>query len=141
MSAIMKIQRNVQRSPRLRVNERCPYVAIAVPLIAESVKLSCLRRRSERVGGIMLTSAPVSTRKLSLFMRPVMCNRRHMLGPDTSVAANGWPGRLMAGRSCRVECTSLRCFHTSGGTSTWFVPEGLGCAVDFGSKNGCVTGE
>ena len=94
---MIKIQRNVRRSPRFRVKERCPYVAIAVPLTAESVRPSCLRRWSERVGGIILTSAPVSTRNLSLLMRSVICNRRHMLGPDASVATNGWPGRLAAG--------------------------------------------
>ena len=89
-----KIQRNVRRSPRLRVDECCPYVAIAEPLTAESVRLSRLRRRSEQVGRIILTCAPVSMRKLRLLIRSVMCNRRHMLWPDTSVATNGWPDRL-----------------------------------------------
>ena len=81
---------------RFRGKECCPYVAIAVPLTAESVR-PCLQRRSERVGGIILTCAPVSTRNLILLMRYVIRNRRHMLGPDTSVAANGWPGYLAAG--------------------------------------------
>ena len=35
---MMKIQRNVRRSPRFRVNECCSYVAIAMPLTAESVR-------------------------------------------------------------------------------------------------------
>ena len=136
-----KIQRNVRRSPRLRVKERCQYVAIAEPLTADSVRLSHLRRRSERVGGIMQTCVPVSIRKLSLLMRSVMCNRRLILGPGASVAANGWPGRLTSGCSCRVECTSLHCYHTFGGTSKCFVPEELDCGVGFGSGNGHVTGE
>ena len=136
-----KNPRNVRQSPRLRVKECCPYVAIAEPLTTDSVRLSHLRRRSERVGGIMLTCAPVSTRKLSLFMRSAMCNRRLILGPGASVAANGWPCHLTSGCSCRVECTSLHCYHTFGGTSKCFVPEELDCGVDFGSGNGRVTGE
>ena len=93
-------------------------------MTAESVRLSRLLRWSERVGRIILTCAPVFTRKLCLLMRSVTCNRRHMLWPDTSVAANGWPSRLTAGCNCRVECTSLPCYHTFGGTSKLFVLEG-----------------
>ena len=124
----------------MRVNERCPYVAIAEPLTADSVKLSRLRRRSEQVGGIILTCAPVSMRKLHLLIRSVMCNRRHMW-PDTSVATNGWPGRLAAECNCRVECTSLPCYHTFGGTSKLFALEGLGCGADFGIGNDLKTVE
>ena len=32
---MMKIQQNVRSRPRLKVNERCPYVAIVKPLTAE----------------------------------------------------------------------------------------------------------
>ena len=64
-----------------------------------------------------------------------------MLWPDTSVATNGWPGRLMAGCSYRVGYTSLPCYHTFGGTSKLFVLEGPGCVVDFEIGNGHVTGE
>ena len=67
-TAVMKIQQNVGHRPKLRVNECCPYVAIVEPLTAESVKLSRLWRRSERVGRIILICAPVSTRKLCLLM-------------------------------------------------------------------------
>ena len=131
----------MRRSPRLRVNERCPYVTIGEPLTAESVRLSRLQRRSERVGGIILTCAPVSTRKLCLLMRSVTCNRRHILWPDASVAANGWPGRLAARCNCRVGCTSLPCYHTLGGTSKLFVLEGPGCVVDFEIGNSHVIGK
>ncbi len=143
-SAIIKIQRKVLRKPRLRVNERVPYVAIGVPLTAESVKPSCLRRRSERVGGSTLTCAPVSTRKESLLERSVMCNRRHVSRPDVSVAANGWPARfarLTVFHSGKVECISLRYHQTFGDTSNWDCLEGLGWVDDFGNESGLEVGE
>ena len=96
---------------------------------------SCLRRRSERVGGSTLTCAPVSTRKESLLERSVMCNRRHVSRPDVSVAANGWPARfarLTVFHSGKVECISLRYHQTFGDTSNWDCLEGLGWVDDFG---------
>ena len=64
-----------------------------------------------------------------------------MLWPDASVSANGWPGHLTAGCSCRVGCTYLPCYHTFGGSSKLFALEGLGCCVDFKSMNGRVPGK
>ena len=75
---MINIQRKVLRKPRLRVSDFVPYVAIDVPLTADKEKPSCFLRRSARVGGSTLTCAPVSTRKFKLFMRSVMCNRRHV---------------------------------------------------------------
>ena len=61
-SAKMNTQRKVRRSPRVRERDRVPYVAMGEPLIACNVKLWwCLR--SAGVGGMTLTSVPVSTRK------------------------------------------------------------------------------
>ena len=118
-SAMIKIQRKVLRKPRLSVSERVPYVAIAVPLTAERAKPSCFLRRSVRVGGMTLTCAPVSTRKVSLFVRSVMCNRRHVWRPDASVAINGRPGRLTVECRSMGICISWQLHHIFGGTSTW----------------------
>ena len=62
-SAMMNIHWKVRRRPRLRVSERLPYVGIGVSLTAIRVSLSGVCLRSEREGGMMLTSEPVSTRK------------------------------------------------------------------------------
>ncbi len=98
---------------------------------------SCLRRRSERVGGSTLTcTLTCATRKESLLERSVMCNRRHVSRPDASVAANGWPARLTVFHSVfnsgKVECISLRYHQTFGDTSNWDCLEGLGWVDDFG---------
>ena len=57
------IQGSERRKPRLRVSERRPYVRILVLLTAVRVSASCECRRSALVGGITLTSEPVSTKK------------------------------------------------------------------------------
>ena len=61
-SAIMKIHGSERRRPRLSVRERCPYVRMGVLFTACSVR-GWERWRSEAVGGMTLTSEPVSTRK------------------------------------------------------------------------------
>ena len=65
------IHLKVLRSPRLRVSERVPYVAMGDPLMAwrVSLVLCCL---SVGEGGRALTSAPVSTRKRVLEVRSWM---------------------------------------------------------------------
>ena len=62
-SAMTKIHGRERLRPRLRVRERFPYVRMAVLLTAERVRGSGERRRSAGVGGMTLTSEPVSTRK------------------------------------------------------------------------------
>ena len=59
---MMNIHWKVRRRPRLRVSERLPYVGIGVSLTAIRVSLSGVCLRSEREGGMTLTSEPVSTR-------------------------------------------------------------------------------
>ena len=73
----------------------------------------------------MLTCAPVSTRKLSLLMRSVMCSMAGLVVLRLDVVA-GWG--------------ALLCI-TFGGTSELFVSERLDCGVNFGSGNSRVTGK
>ena len=58
------------------MRERFPYVGMAVLLTAERVSGSGERRRSAGVGGMTLTSEPVSTKKLQLEFLSLTCNRR-----------------------------------------------------------------
>ena len=64
VSAVIKTQRKVRRSPMSRVSERVPYVLICVPFTTSSVMLVVRVRRSTGEGGITLTCAPVSTKNL-----------------------------------------------------------------------------
>ena len=59
----MKTQGKGQRRPRLRVRDRLPKVRIGVSFTAMTVSLSGGSRRSVGVGGMTLTSEPVSMRK------------------------------------------------------------------------------
>ena len=59
-SAMMKIHGSERRRPRLSVRESCPYVRMGVLLTACSVR-GWEWLRSETVGGMTLTSEPVST--------------------------------------------------------------------------------
>ena len=62
VSAMTKIQRNTRRSPKSRVRDRVPKVAMGEPLTARRPEQSCLFLRSVEDGGMTLTSAPVSMR-------------------------------------------------------------------------------
>ena len=63
---MMNIQGRERRRPRLRVSERHPYVRMLVLLTAVRVSASYECRRSAMVGGITLTSEPVSTKNRAL---------------------------------------------------------------------------
>ena len=133
-SAMINIQRKVLRKPILRVSERVPYVAIDVPLTAESVNPTRFWRRSAVVGGSTLTCAPVSTRKVRLFVRSVMCNRRQVRRPDALVTSNCRPSCLTVERRSREVCTSWLLHHIFDDPSTWRTHEQ---AVGRGWMFGC----
>ena len=118
---MIKIQAKVLHRP----SECVPYVAIVDPFTAERAKPSCFLRRSVRDGGSMLTSVPVSTKKVSFFVRSVACNRRHVCRPDAPVAASSRPGRLTV-EPWRFAFLS----STSDGTSTWK-------SLQWGVERGC----
>ena len=61
-SATRNIHWKLRRRLRLSVSERLLYVVIGVSFTAMRVSLSGERLRSEGEGGMMVTSAPVSTR-------------------------------------------------------------------------------
>ena len=83
-----KIQGSERLRPRLSVSERCPYVRMSVLLTAVSVRGSGERRRSAGVGGMTLTSEPVSAKNRVLVCASVTNKRRLAVGPVTPVAAN-----------------------------------------------------
>ena len=58
------------------MTDRFPYVGMAVLLTAERVSGSGERRWSAEVGGMTLTSEPVSTRNLQLEFLSLTCNRQ-----------------------------------------------------------------
>ena len=60
-SATMNIHGKTRWSPKLRVRDCLPYVGIGNPLAASRV--NSVAREVRFIGGIKLTSAPVSTRK------------------------------------------------------------------------------
>ena len=93
MSAMTKIQRNTRRSPRSSVRDRVPYVRIEEPLTARSPE-SCLCFRSAAVGGMTLTSAPVSIRNRRPEFLSARNNRRLGRWPATLVAESEWPNRF-----------------------------------------------
>ena len=94
----MKIQGSDLLSPRLRVRERWPYVRIEVLFTAVSESASGERLRSVTVGGITLTSEPVSTRKCLLVCASLTKNRRLVeIGPVPPVAARVRPRSFPSG--------------------------------------------
>ena len=93
MSATMKIHLKTRRRPKSSVIDRVPYVGMGEPLTARSPN-SCLCFRSAAVGGMTLTSAPVSTRKRRPVFLSEIYNRRLGKWPVTLVAESEWPSRF-----------------------------------------------
>ena len=85
-----------------------------VLLTAVSVRGSGERRRSVGVGGITLTSDPISTRKCVLVCASETKNKRLAIGPETPVAASVRPSRFPR---CSGPGTSWQLRRTSYGTS------------------------
>ena len=110
-------------SPRLRVRDRVPKVAMEDPLTAYKVRPSHRLRRAMRDGGITLTSAPVSTRYRVLEARSIIKKRRLTVGPGMLVAASNWPGRFPTGS--RVGYICVPC-HQSGWYQQRLSRRGLG---------------
>ena len=93
-SAMMNIHGHDRRRPRLSVRERRPYVRMFVLLTAVRVSESCDCRLSALVGGITLTSEPVSMRKCALEFVSLTKNRRLVVWPGTPVAESDRPTRF-----------------------------------------------
>ena len=90
MSAMTKIQRNKQCRPKSSVREHVPYVGIEEALTAQS-STSCWCFWSAAVGGMTLTSAPVSIRKWQPVCLSVINNRQLVEWPATLVTKSKWP--------------------------------------------------
>ena len=100
------------------------------------------RLRSAEVGGMTLTSEPVSTRKRVLECISLMKNRRLEVEPVALVTASVWPTRYP---SCRASGTSWQLHQTS---SKWIRSSEVSgdqykldfVDDDFASNFGCVEG-
>ena len=114
MSAIMKIHWNIRRRPKSMVRDLMLYVGIEEPLTALSPR-SSLCFRSAAVGGMILTSAPVSIRKQRPEILSHRNNRRLCEWPAALAAESEWPSRFPP--SCRVGGTLLPGLQTSGDSS------------------------
>ena len=115
MSATTKIQRNTRLSPKSKVKDRLPKVAMEDPLTALRPEQSCLFFRSDGKGGMMLTSAPVSMRKRWPELKSVKNSRRLRVWPAALVAASDRPGSFPT--SYKEVGTSWRRHQMSSGTS------------------------
>ena len=87
---------------------------IGVLLTARSVRGSGERLRSAGVGGITLTSEPVSIRNLVFVCASLTKNRRLEVGPVALVAANVWPTLFPR---CRAPGISWQLHQTFCGTN------------------------
>ena len=119
---------------------------IGVLLTAISVRGSRERLQSAEVGGMTLTSEPVSIRKRVLVCMSLTKKRRLEVEPVALVAASVRPIRFP---SYRASGTSWQLHQTSSGTSKWSRssdvsgdPHGLDFVYDgFASDCGCVEGD
>ena len=100
----MKTHGNECLSPRFKVTDRFPYVRMGVSLTAVRVSLSGVCCRSHGVGGMTLTSEPVSMRKLMhklLSLTKIgdygMMGRKHLspLASSLSVSPSAWVFALL----------------------------------------------
>ena len=86
---MMKTHGNERLSLRFKVRDRFPYVRMGVSLTAVRVSLSGVCCRSRGVGGMTLTSEPVSMRKLIHKLLSLTKNRRLWNDrPETPVATS-----------------------------------------------------
>ena len=114
MSATMNIHLKTRRRPKSSVIDRVPYVGMGEPLTARSPK-SCLCFRSAAVGGMTLTSAPVSTKKRRPVFLSEIYNRRLGKWPATLVAESERPSRFPP--TCRGAGTCRTYLQTFGDSS------------------------
>ena len=89
--AMTKIQRNMHWSPKSRVRDWVPKVAMEEPLTARRPEQSCLFFRSVEDGGMTLTSAPVLMRIWRPEVASVRNSRRLVGRPGLLVAASDGP--------------------------------------------------
>jgi hypothetical protein len=95
-SATKKRQQKSRRSPRFNVIVRVPYVAMGVPLAAESVYSDLLSRPGVSLCGNTQMSAPVSMRNLMPEALSCTNRRRDVMGQVSLAAINDCPAGFPA---------------------------------------------
>ena len=109
--AMTKIQQNMRQSPKSRVRDRVPKVAMGEPLTARRPEQSCLFFRSVEDGGMTLTSAPVSMKNWQPEVVSVRNSRRLVGRPQSLIAASNWPDRFpTSGRVADISWHHLQIF-------------------------------
>ena len=133
-SAMRKIHRKVRRSPRLRVRDVVPKVAMLELLTAWSGVPAGREEQDNWATGKTLTSAPVYTKRRRPLIRSVTKNRRLGDRPEVLVAINTWPGRFPS--TNRGRCTCGRRPQTDDDTSRGWQMGGSPLGVEQDCWNG-----